>query len=62
MHDEPVAPSAGQIIVGAPLDDLSIDELNARISALRGEIGRVEAMLESKQHGRAAAEAVFGKP
>ena len=43
------------------LDPLSIDELVARIEALRQEIGRVEAHMQRAQTHRSAAEDLFKK-
>lgn len=45
-----------------PLDALSVDELAARIAALKQEIAACEAMLAQKHKVRAAAESVFGRP
>jgi uncharacterized small protein (DUF1192 family) len=45
------------------LGPLSIDELNARIEALKGEIARVEAhMAAAEQHLKAADELFNKKP
>ena len=41
------------------LDPLSIDELHARIEALRAEIARVEAHIERATSHRSAAEQLF---
>ena len=43
-----------------PLDSLGIEELQAYIGELRGEIARVEADIARKQGHRSAADAVFG--
>jgi uncharacterized small protein (DUF1192 family) len=43
------------------LDPLSIDELNARIEALREEIARVEAHMDRASRHRSAAEELFKK-
>ncbi len=48
-----------QIVVGEKLEALSVSELEARIVALREEIGLVEGELESKRARVAAAEALF---
>lgn len=48
--------------IGENLESFSIEELNARIAALRDEIGRTEAELERKRRHAAAADALFGKP
>jgi uncharacterized small protein (DUF1192 family) len=43
------------------LDPLSVDELQARIAALEGEIARSRAKVESSVNFRASAEAIFRK-
>lgn len=45
--------------VGMPLDAMSIDELQKRISLLGAEIVRVEAAIELKSASRVAADSVF---
>jgi len=44
------------------LDPMSIDELVARIEALKAEIARVESHMERAQTHRSAAEELFKKP
>jgi uncharacterized small protein (DUF1192 family) len=44
------------------LDPLSIDELQARIEALKTEIARVEAHIERVSEHRSAAEELFKRP
>lgn len=44
----------------APFETLSIDELQARIARLQGEIARCEAAIAAKQNQKRAADAVFG--
>jgi uncharacterized small protein (DUF1192 family) len=44
------------------LDPLSVDELQARIEALKEEIARVEAHRSRAQTHRSAAEELFKKP
>ncbi|NNC72464.1 MAG: DUF1192 domain-containing protein [Sphingomonadaceae bacterium] len=41
------------------LDPLSVEELEARIEALKGEIARVEAKLEGAVSHRKAADEIF---
>jgi uncharacterized small protein (DUF1192 family) len=41
------------------LDPMSIEELQARIEALKVEIGRVEAHMQRAQTHRSAAEELF---
>jgi uncharacterized small protein (DUF1192 family) len=54
--DDPLVALAKQ-----DLDPLSIDELNARIEALKVEISRVESHLHRAQVHRSAAEELFKK-
>jgi uncharacterized small protein (DUF1192 family) len=42
------------------LDLFGVAELEERVETLRAEIVRVEAQLERKRAGRAAADALFG--
>ncbi|MEM8987166.1 MAG: DUF1192 domain-containing protein [Pseudomonadota bacterium] len=41
------------------LDALSVEDLEARIAAMKAEIARCEAAIGSRQSSRAAAESVF---
>ena len=41
------------------LDRLSVAELEARITALEGEIARTRRKMESAVHHRASADAIF---
>jgi uncharacterized small protein (DUF1192 family) len=64
MSDEPAEPRRvrGQILVEATREDLdlyAIDELEERIATLKGEIARVQAQIDRKQSGKAAADALF---
>ncbi len=43
------------------LDPMSIDELHDRIAALKAEIARVEAHIDSASKHRSAAEDLFKK-
>jgi uncharacterized small protein (DUF1192 family) len=43
------------------LDPLSVEELEARIEALEGEIARVRARIENAVNFRASADAIFKK-
>jgi uncharacterized small protein (DUF1192 family) len=43
------------------LDPISVEELHARILALRAEIARVEAHINAAQAHRSAAEEIFKK-
>ena len=57
--DDMVPKPKPQAAIGDPLATLSIDELQARIAALEGEIVRVRAEIEKKQAHEAAAAALF---
>jgi uncharacterized small protein (DUF1192 family) len=53
----------GQRLIEAVREDLElfgVVELEERLQTLRAEIARVEAQLERKRAGRAAADALFG--
>lgn len=53
----------GQRLAEAIREDLElygVVELEERIQTLRAEIARVEAQIEKKRAGRAAADALFG--
>ena len=55
----------GQTLEDLTREDLELygaDELNERIEALEGEIARVRGVLERKEKGRSAADALFSKP
>ena len=66
MFEELTARKArGQTLDDLTREDLDLygaDELKERIEALEGEIARVRAMLERKEKGRSAADALFTKP
>ncbi len=55
--DDPLVALAKQ-----DLDPLSIEELQARIAALKEEIARVEAHRDKASKHRSAAEELFKKP
>ena len=57
--DEQKPAPAKAITVGEPLGNLSIAELEARITALTREIERVRQELAAKRAHEAAAAAVF---
>lgn len=59
--DEPKAKSTKAIVVGEDLSQLSIAELDARVTALKAEIERVEAVAAAKRKHSAAAAELFGK-
>jgi uncharacterized small protein (DUF1192 family) len=64
MPEEAVEPrrGRGQALTDLTREDLEIygvEDLKERIELLQGEIMRVEAQLNRKQAGRAAADALF---
>jgi uncharacterized small protein (DUF1192 family) len=62
---EPVRRSRGWVLVELAREDLellAVVDLKERIEALEAEIVRTRAQIERKQAGRAAADALFGKP
>jgi len=58
-EDEETRPKQQQIIVGADLSNLSVEELEQRIDVLKAEIARIEADLATKRSSRNAADSVF---
>ena len=52
--DDPLVTLAKQ-----DLDPISVDELHARIAALKAEIARVEAHMQRAEQHRSAAEQLF---
>ena len=46
-------------VVGEPLDTLSVDELDERISLLRREIERLEEARSVREASRKAANSIF---
>ena len=46
-------------LINEDLSQLGLDELEERITALKAEIDRISAVLESKKGSRADAEALF---
>ena len=59
--DDPFAPprKPPAHIVGQPLDDLSIEELDLRVALLKAEIERLGHARHAKEAGRAGAAAFF---
>ncbi len=45
--------------IGEDLSDISVGELEERITQLRAEIARLEAEIEAKTSSRSAADAAF---
>jgi len=65
--DEPAEARVGrgQRLVEAVKEDLDlfgVAELEERIEILQGEIARVQAQIDKKRSGRAAADALFSRP
>ncbi len=57
--DEPRAKKASEIVVGADLSAISVEELEERISMLKAEIARLIAEIDKKQSSKASAESFF---
>jgi uncharacterized small protein (DUF1192 family) len=57
--DEAKPKPAGDIVVGASLEALSVAELEARISLLEREIERVRRELDVKKARQTAAQSIF---
>ena len=62
MNDDEPRPKPQDLPLGAPLDKLSVAELEARIALLRDEIARIERTLEAKKASRTAADSFFRTP
>jgi len=60
-EDDPFAPRAAPAVhvIGQLLDELSVQELEERIAALRAEIERLERARQAKEAGRATAAGFF---
>ena len=57
--------SRGQRLLEAVREDLElfgVAELEERIDVLKSEMARVQAQIDRKRAGRAAADALFGAP
>ena len=63
MDSDDISPiRAGEplaLVVKQDLDPLSVAELEARIAALEGEIGRTRKKIEAVVNHRASADAIF---
>jgi uncharacterized small protein (DUF1192 family) len=60
-----VRPGRGWVLKELTREDLellAVTELAERIEALEAEIVRTRAQMDRKKAGRAAADALFGKP
>ncbi len=58
FEDDPFARPAKPAV---PMEALSVDELEARIARLKGEIAECEALIAAKQSHKNAADSVFGR-
>lgn len=64
-EDAEVRRPRGWAVTELPKEDLelfALADLEERIEALEAEIARVRRQIERKRAGRAAADALFGKP
>ncbi|WP_421785348.1 DUF1192 domain-containing protein [Hyphobacterium sp.] len=63
MFEDDAAPvrDKAAIVPGEDLSAFSIEALEERKQAIQDEIGRIDAMIASKQSGREAAESFFKK-
>ena len=59
MDDEDNRKRARAHELGMPLDALSVEELQARITALEEEIVRLRGAIDARDNTRRAAEAAF---
>jgi uncharacterized small protein (DUF1192 family) len=62
LDTDDIAPppkAAADLVQAVDLERLSINELEARIVALKAEIARVEAKIATKKASAAAADAFF---
>ena len=65
QDSEPVRRPRGWAVAELSKEDLELfafADLEERIEALEAEIARVRRQIERKRAGRAAADALFGKP
>ncbi|MDQ2803647.1 MAG: DUF1192 domain-containing protein [Pseudomonadota bacterium] len=62
MQDEDTPPRRKSRLQPLLLDPLGIEELNAYIDELQGEIARVQADIARKAGHRSAADAFFRRP
>ena len=61
MMEEEITPKSDILsaLINEDLSQLGLEELEERITALKAEIDRITAVLESKKGSRADAEALF---
>lgn len=60
-NEDDVVRRASDMAVGADLSTLSIEDLEARITLLAGEIDRITAAIAEKRQSKAAADNFFRK-
>ena len=58
-EEDAQAKKAQEIVIGADLLSISVDELKERITLLEEEIVRIRTEIAAKQSSRDAAESVF---
>lgn len=58
-EEDAQAKKAQEIVIGADLSSISVDELKERITLLEEEIVRIRTEITAKQSSRDAAESVF---
>ena len=59
FDDEDRKKPAAELVIGADLASVSVDELEERITLLEAEISRIRAEIVSKQATKASAENFF---
>ena len=59
IDDDRPLKSSRQVVLGQPLDDFSVEELQQLIEALKAEINRVEADIINKRSTKSAADSLF---
>jgi uncharacterized small protein (DUF1192 family) len=59
MDPEELPKKKPDIVIGEPLDAVSIAELEARIETLQAEIARIGTAIAAKRASKSAADAFF---
>ncbi|MEO1038607.1 MAG: DUF1192 domain-containing protein [Pseudomonadota bacterium] len=59
FEEEPVSKPQASIIPGEDLSRFSVNELKARVADLESELKRARAMIDEKEAGLDAAQALF---
>ncbi len=62
LSDDEDSPRPRRLLTPPPLDRLGVEELEAYIAELRGEIARAEAEIARKRDHRSAADSFFKSP